>query len=246
MEVNIKDDEVIDDLEYKGLKIIQKKNGFKFGMDAVLLSDFAKNIKNNVKVLDLGTGTGIISILLAGKTNLEKVVGVEIQEEIGDMAKRSVQMNSLEKKCQIINENIKNIENILEKSRFDVVVTNPPYKKKQTGIVNDNNIKLISRHEITAELKDFISVASKMLKSNGEFYMIHKPERLADIIMECRNFKLEPKVIRFVHPTKNKAPNLMLIKAVKNGGEFLKIDDPLYIYEEDGQYTDELLKIYGK
>lgn len=246
MEVQIKEDEIVDDLEYKNLKIIQKKKGFKFGMDAVLLSDFTKNIKRNAKVLDLGTGTGIISILLAGKTELSEIIGIEVQKEISEMATRSMQMNHLENRCKILNENIKDIDKRLEKSSFDVVVTNPPYKKKQTGLVNDNNIKLISRHEMTAELKDFISVASKMLKSNGELYMVHRPERLVDIMALCREYKLEPKNIRLVHPSFGKEPNLVLIRAVKNGGEFLKIEKPLYIYQEDGEYTQELLKIYGK
>lgn len=246
VKVKIKEDEIIDDLEYKGLKIIQKQKGFKFGMDAVLLADFAKNLKKNAKGLDLGTGTGIISILLAGKTNLEKMIGIELQREMSDMAMRSIQMNQLEERCQILNKDIKEIETILPKSSFDVVVTNPPYKKRQTGVVNDNSIKLISRHETTAELRDFILVASTMLKSNGEFYMIHRAERLVDCVTLCREVKLEPKKIRFVCPMMGKAPNLMLMKAVKNGREFVKVEKPLYIYEKNGNYTQELLNIYGK
>jgi len=246
MENIIKEDEVLDDLEYKDLKIIQKKDGFKFGMDAILLTNFSKNIKKNAKVLELGTGTGVISILLSEKTDLNKIIGIEIQEQISEMANRSVKLNKLENKVEIINENIKNIENVLEKSTFDVVVTNPPYKKKNTGIVNNNDIKLISKHEITANLEDFIKVGSAMLKSNGEFYMVHRPDRIADIMSLFRKYKLEPKVLQFVYPKLGEKANLLLIKAVKNGGEFLNVEKPLYIYNQNGTYTKELLDIYGK
>ena len=141
MNVELKENERIDDLEFKKLKVIQNKEGFCFGIDAVLLSDFAKNIKNNAKVLDLGTGTGIISILLCGKTNLSKIIGVEVQEEVADMAKRNVRLNNLENKFEIINENITNLEKIYERNSFDVIVTNPPYKKENTGIVNEEKKK---------------------------------------------------------------------------------------------------------
>ena len=155
MEVKLKEDERIDDLEYKGLKIIQNKNGFCFGMDSILLSDFAKNIKKESKVLDLGTGTGIISTLLCGKTNLQKIIGVEVQEQVAEMAKRSVKLNNLEERFEIVNANILELKNIYKNQSFDVIVTNPPYKKENTGIVNENEAKYISRHEITANLEDY-------------------------------------------------------------------------------------------
>lgn len=180
--IKLKKDERIDDLEFKNLKIIQNNNGFCFGIDSILLSDFAKNLKKDANVLDLGTGTGIIATLLCGKTNLKKVIGVEVQEEVYDMAKRSIILNNLENKFEIINENIKNIENILPKNTFDVVVSNPPYKKANTGIYNEDKRKLISRHEIEASLEDFIYVAKNMLKSQGELYLVHRPERLVDIL----------------------------------------------------------------
>ena len=158
----ILENERIDDLEFKGLKIIQNKDGFCFGIDSILLSDFAKEIKKGSKVIDLGTGTGIIGILLCMKTELSKIMGVEIQKEVYDMAKRSIKLNNLENKFEIINENIKNLENIIETGTFDAVVTNPPYKKIGTGLTNENEKKLISRHEITANLEDFIKVSSKI------------------------------------------------------------------------------------
>lgn len=244
--MEIKNSERIDDLEFKGLKIIQDEKGFCFGIDSVLLSDFAKNLKKDSKVIDLGTGTGIINILLSGKTDASSFVGVEIQQEVAEMAKRSVKLNHLEDKIKIINENITNLKNIYKPNSFDVVVTNPPYKKINTGVINNENKKIISRHEITASLQDFIHISSYLLKDYGEFYMVHRPERLVDIFSIMRLEKIEPKLIKFVYPNKNKKTNLVLIKGIKNGRSFLEFDKNLYIYNEDGTYTDEVLKIYNK
>lgn len=246
MDVELKENERIDDLEFKGLKIIQNEKGFCFGMDSVLLSDFAKNMKNNSTVLDLGTGTGIIPILLCGKTNLKKVVGIEIQQDVANMAKRSSQLNNLQDRFEVVNTNIIDLKNIYEKQSFDVIVTNPPYKKENTGITNENEAKLISRHEITADLEDFISITKDLLKDKGEFYMVHRPERLVDILSLMRKYKLEPKILKFVSPNKNKEPNLILIKGIKNANSFLRVEKTLYVYNEDGKYTNEILKIYNK
>ena len=161
--MDLLEDERIDDLEYKGLKIIQNKNGFCFGIDSVLLSDFAKNIKKNAKVIDIGTGTGIISILLSKKTELSKIYGVEIQEEVANMAQRSVQLNNLQDKIEIINSNIKNIFDILNQNDFDAIVTNPPYMKVNTGAINEEKKKLISRHEVECTLEDIIKISYKLL-----------------------------------------------------------------------------------
>ena len=244
--MKLKENERIDDLEFKNLKIIQNKNGFCFGIDSVLLSDFSKNIKEDSKVLDLGTGTGIISILLCGKTNLREIIGVEVQKEVYDMACRSAKLNDIEDKFKLINENVLNLENIFENGYFDVIVTNPPYKKQNTGITNEDNRKLISRHEILANLEDFIRVSNKMLKYKGEFYMVHRPERMVDIFALMRKYKIEPKEVRLVFSNEKNPPKMVLIKGVKNGGEYLKFRENLYIYKEDGSYTDEILKIYGK
>lgn len=243
---DILENERIDDLEYKGLKIIQNKDGFCFGIDSILLSDFAREIKKGSKVIDLGTGTGIIGIMLCAKTEFSKMIGVEVQKEVYDMAKRSIKLNNLQEKFEVINDNIKNLENILEIGTFDAVVTNPPYKKVGTGLKNENEKKLISRHEITANLEDFIKMSAKLLKDKGNFYMVHRPDRLVDIIELLRKYKLEPKKIRFVEPTIGKAANLLLIKATKNAKPFLKIEKPLYVYKENGEYTEEILKIYNK
>ena len=246
MNIELKENERIDDLEFKNLKIIQNKEGFCFGIDSVILSDFAKNIKKGARVLDLGTGTGIISILLCGKTDLSNVIGVEIQKEVAEMADRSCKLNDLKNRFKVINENILNLKNIYDKQSFDVIVTNPPYKEKDKGIINENEKKIISRHEITATLEDFIKVSSDLLKDKGELYMVHRPERLVDILYILRNNKIEPKILKMVYSNINKEPKLILIKGIKNAKPFLKIENNLYIYDENGNYTDDILKIYNK
>ena len=243
--IELKENERIDDLEYKGLKIIQNKEGFCFGIDSVLLSDFAKNIKKD-SVVDIGTGTGIISILLSKKAEIKKIYGIEIQEEVADMAKRSVKLNDLQDKIQIINKNIKNIFEEIEPNKIDAIVTNPPYMKLNTGAKNEEIKKLISRHEVECNLEDIIKISYKLLKSKGEFYMVHRAERIVDILYNLRKYKLEPKEIRFIHSKVGKEPNLVLIKDVKDAGEHLIIDSPLVVYNNDGTYTDEILKIYNK
>lgn len=245
MNIELKENERIDDLGLKGLKIIQEKNGFCFGMDSVLLSDFAKNIKNNAKVIDLGTGTGIIGTLLCGKTKLESVIGVEIQQEVCDMAKRSIKLNNLEGRFSIINEDLLNLNKLYNQNYFDVVVTNPPYKKKNTGIKNESEKKKISRHEITATLEDFIKVSNKLLKDKGEFYMVHRPERIVDIIYLMRKYKIEPKELRMVCSTEGKEPKIILIKGIKNANPFIKIRKNLYVYNKDGGYSKEIKEIYN-
>ena len=244
--MELKENERIDDLEYKGLKLIQNKDGFCFGVDSILLSDYAKKIKKNAKVIDIGTGTGIISILLCKKTNLSKIYGIEIQEDVAEMATRSSKLNNLQDKFEIINTNIKNIFEILEPYKFDVVVSNPPYKKVDTGVKSVEKKQLISRHEVECTLEDVIENSSKLLKDLGEFYMVHRAERLADIMCLLRKYKLEPKNIRFVHSKQNDKPSLILVRAVRGAKEFLKIDKPLVIYKENGEYTDEILEIYDK
>lgn len=244
--MELKSNERIDDLEYEGLKIIQNEKGFCFGIDSVLLSDYAKNIKKDSIVMDIGTGTGIISLLLSKKSKAKKIYGIEIQEDVADMAKRSVVLNNLEEKIEIINKNIKEINTVLKNNSFDAIVTNPPYKKINTGLLNKEKKQLISRHEIECTLEDIVKISYKLLKSKGEFYMVHRAERLVDIMYILRKNKLEPKNIRFVHSKEKEKPNLILIRCVKDASEFLKIDDPLIIYKNDGSYTDEILEIYNK
>lgn len=243
--INIKEERV-DDLGINNYKIIQNTDGFCFGIDSVLLSEFAKDIKRNSEVVDLGTGTGILGFLLLAKTNIKNVIGIEVQSEVADMATRSIALNKIENKFKVINCNIKDVLSYLNPESYDVVVTNPPYKKLNTGGKNENEKKLISRHEVLADVFDFIEAAKKILKNNGCLYMVHRPERLCDIISGLRKNNIEPKLIRFVYSkeTSNEA-KLVLIKAVKNGGQFLKVEKPLFIYNEDGSYTEEIKKIYN-
>ncbi len=244
--MKLKENERIDDLQYKGLKLIQNEKGFCFGVDSVLLADYAKNIKKGSLVIDVGSGTGIISLLLCKKTNLKKIFAVEIQESVAEMATRSVKLNNLQDKIEIINTDIKEIFNYLKPGQYDAIVTNPPYKKQNTGIKNIDKSQLISRHEVECTLEDVIEKSSKLLKSLGEFYMVHRAERLVDIMCLLRKYKLEPKNIRFVHSKINEKPTLILIRAVRDAREYLKIDKPLIIYDENGQYTEEILNIYNK
>ncbi len=243
MEIKLKDTERIDDLQLKGLRLIQDKTGFCFGVDAVLLANFAK-VKRGAKVVDLGTGTGIIPMLIAGKSEASEIIGVEIQEEVYEMATRSVRLNNLEDRVRIINADIKTIDKELEVHGYHVVTSNPPYMHTD-GIKNPNDKKAISRHEVLCNLEDVIRAASRLTMPKGKFFMIHRPTRLVDIIDLGRKYRLEPKQIQFIHPRANKAPNLMLVEFAKDGRPELKILDPLYVYGEDGNYTEELKAIYA-
>lgn len=246
MDIKLNENERIDDLEYKNLKIVQDKDGFCFGIDSVLLSDFAKEIRSKSIVLDLGTGNGVLGILLCGKTNLSKIYGVEIQEDMANIAQKSISLNKLNNRFEIINDNIKNLNSYFKNDSIDAIISNPPYKKDNSGLKNESQKKLIARHEITANLEDFISVSSKLLKSNGSLYMVHRPERLADLFYLLKKYKLEPKKLRLVQSFANTKPKFFLIKATKNANSFLNIEQPLIIYNSDGSYTDEILKIYNK
>ena len=246
MDIKLNENERIDDLEYKNLKIVQDKDGFCFGIDSVLLSDFAKEIRSKSIVLDLGTGNGVLGILLCGKTNLSKIYGVEIQEDIAKIAQKSINLNKLNNRFEIINDNIKNLNSYFKNDSIDAIISNPPYIKDNSGLKNESQKKLIARHEITANLEDFISVSSKLLKSNGSLYMVHRPERLADLFYLLKKYKLEPKKLRFVQSFTNSKPKFFLIKATKNANSFLNVEQPLIIYNSDGNYTDEILKIYNK
>ena len=245
MEIELAENERLDDLGIKNLKIIQNKDFFCFGIDSVILANYAKNLKQKSYVLDLGTGTGIIPTILCGKTNLNKIIGVEIQEEVCKMANKSIQYNNLQERFEIISDSILNLNNYFEKNTFDVVITNPPYKKKDTGIINITESKTLARHEITATLEDFIKIAKDMLKDKGEFYMVQRTERLVDICFYMRKYKIEPKEIRFVCSKPGQSPKLVLIKGKKNENAFSKIMPNLYIYDENGEYSQEIKEMYN-
>lgn len=239
------DDERVDDLQYKGLCIIQKKKGFCFGMDAVLLSHFVDARKGD-SVLDLGTGTGIIPILIAGHTLAERIVGVEIQEDIADMAKRSIVMNELDARVTILNEDLKNTDRVLCQNSFDVVVTNPPYIKANGGLKNERDTKAISRHEILCTLDDVVRVSEKMLKHGGRFCMVNRPNRLVDIMITMRKYHIEPKIMRMVHPRVGSDANLVLVMGKKGAKSELRVMDPLYVYDDSGVFTKEIDYIYNR
>lgn len=240
----LKENEKIEDLQCKGLKIIQNKKWFCFGMDAVLLANYCE-LKKGSKVVDLGTGTGIIPLLLYAKKNISLAIAVEIQTEVADMASRTVKLNNLEDYIKILNVDLKEITNHLEPYSFDAVISNPPYKLYNSGLQNPSDQKAISRHEIMCDLEDVIENASKLLKQYGKFYLVHRPDRLVDIMCLLRKHRLEPKNIRFVHPRVNDKPNLVLIQASKNGNKELKFAPPLYVYNEQGEFNDEIHTIYN-
>lgn len=245
MKIELLENERIDDLQYKGLKIIQKVNGFCFGVDAVLLANFV-DVKKGDMVLDLGTGTGIIPILLAGKTEAERITGLEIQEDMVEMAVRSVRLNNLEHRVEILAMDIKKCLESLKPSSYNVVVSNPPYMNMGGGLVNPSDAKAIARHEILCTLEDVIRTASKLLTPGGQFAMVHRPNRLVDILCLMRAYSIEPKYIRFVHPSPYKKANLLLIKGTRGGNPQLKMLEPLYVYDENGKYSDEINRIYQR
>lgn len=242
--INLKDGERIDDLNRNGYKIIQNKDKFCFGMDAVLLSGFAK-IKKGECALDLGTGTGIIPILLEAKTEGEHFSALEIQEESAEMAKRSVSLNGLQDKIEIVTGDIKVASQIFGGATFDVVTTNPPYMNDNHGLKNPELPKAIARHEVLCSLDDVVREASKVLKPGGRFYMVHRPHRLVEIINTLTSYKLEPKRIKMVHPYIDREANMVLIEAVRGGKSMVKVEKPLVVYKEPGVYTDEIYDIYG-
>lgn len=242
--IALKEGERIDDLQRNGYQIIQNEEKFCFGMDAVLLSGFAK-VKPGEQVLDLGTGTGIIPILLEAKTQAKHLTALEIQEESADMARRSVALNGLTEKIEVVTGDIKEASGIFGKAVFDVVTSNPPYMNDNHGLKNPDLPKAIARHEVLCSLEDVVREASLVLKPGGRFYMVHRPFRLAEIFAELQKYKMEPKAMRLVHPFADKEPNMVLLEAVKGGKSMIKIAPPLIVYKEPGVYTDEIYEVYG-
>ena len=244
MTIKLNENERLDELHRNGYHIIQNPEKFCFGMDAVLLSGYAK-VKPGERALDLGTGTGIIPILLEAKTMGEHFTGLEIEEESADMARRSVAYNNLQDKIDIVTGDIKGASGIFGAASFDVITTNPPYMTSNHGLVNPDQPKAIARHEIFCSLEDVIRESSKLLKTNGRFYMVHRPFRLAEIMTTLINYKLEPKRMQLVYPFVDKEPNMVLIEALKGGKSRITVEKPLIVYKEQGVYTDEIYDIYG-
>jgi len=244
MENLLHDDERLDDLQINGYKIIQHPDKFCFGMDAVLLSGFAK-VKEGEKALDLGTGTGILPILLEAKTEGMHFSGLEIQSESAEMARRSVKLNHLEEKIDIIEGDIKIASEIFGKACMDVVTSNPPYMTNHKGLKNPNDAKAIARHELLCSLEDVVRETAAILKPRGRCYFVHRPSRLVEIFEAMRKYRIEPKRIRLVYPYVNKEPNMVLVEGVRGGGAQLTVEAPLIVYDAPGKYTDEIYEIYN-
>lgn len=240
----LKENERIDDLERNGYQIIQDAKRFCFGMDAVLLSGFAR-VKDGARVLDLGTGTGIIPILLEAKTGAAHLTGLEIQPDSADMARRSVKLNGLENKIDIVTGDLKEAGSLFDAASFDVVTSNPPYMIGQHGITNPEDAKAIARHEVLCTLRDVIEQAAKLLRPGGNFFMVHRPFRLAEIMVLLHEYKLEPKRMQLVYPYVDKEPNMVLIEATRGGRPRMTVEKPLIVYREPGVYMPEIYDIYG-
>lgn len=244
MEIKLNEGERLDELQRNGYRIIQNEKMFCFGMDAVLLSGFAQ-VKPSEKVLDLGTGTGIIPILLEAKTEGEHFTGLEISAVSADMARRSVVLNSLEEKIEIVHGDIKEAGSLFKPASFDVITSNPPYMTSQHGLVNPDMEKAAARHEVLCTLEDVVRAAAKLVRTGGRFYMVHRPFRLAEIIRTLSEYHLEPKRLRMVYPYVDREPNMVLIESVRGGRPRVTVEKPLIVYERPGVYTQEILDVYG-
>ncbi len=245
MAIKIKENERVDCLQRNGYRIIQDPGKFCFGMDAVLLSDFAKADEDD-RVLDIGTGTGIIPILMEARYGGSRYTGLEIQEESADMALRSVALNQLEDKISIVTGDIREAETYFEAASFDVITCNPPYMIGQHGLANPEEPKAIARHEVKCTLEDIIEKSARLLVPGGKFYMVHRPFRLAEIMTCMSKHKIEPKRMRLVYPYVDKEPNMVLIEGARGGKARITVEKPLIVYESPGKYTREILDIYGE
>lgn len=242
--IDIYEGERLDDLERNGYKIIQNKEKFCFGMDAVLLSSFAMT-REGEKCIDLGTGTGIIPILMEAKWKGDSYIGLEIQEESADMARRSVAYNGLQDRIRIVTGDIREASSLFGKASFDVVTSNPPYINDRHGLKNPKLPKAIARHEVMCTLEEVVREAALLLRPGGRFYMVHRPGRLIEIVSALTSHGLEPKRMKMVHPFVDKEANMVLIESVRGGKSMLKTEAPLIVYKEPGVYTDEIYDTYG-
>ena len=233
----VKPGERLDDLQIGGLELIQDPAGFCFGVDAVFLSDFVK-VKAGETVLDLGTGNGIIPILLSAKTRGKRFTGLEIQEKTAEMARRSVVYNHLEERVDIVTGDIKKAAEIFKPAFFDVITTNPPYMLSQHGLRNPDDAKAIARHEVLCTLDDILRESMRLLQDKGRFYMVHRPFRLTEIMIKMNHYKIEPKRIQFIHPYIDKEPVLVLIEGVRGARPRVTVEPPIIIYGGSGQKNE--------
>ena len=236
--------ERLDDLQRNGYGIIQDPKRFCFGMDAVLLSGYAR-VKRGECVLDLGTGTGIIPILLEAKTDGSHFTGLELQAESADMARRSVAYNGLEERIDIVTGDIRDASNIFGASSFDVITSNPPYMITQHGMKSENTAKMLARHEIACTLEDVVAQSARLLRPGGRMYLVHRPFRLVEICSLMHSYGIEPKRMRLVYPFLDKEPNMVLMEGLRGGNARLTVEKPLIIFESPGVYTQEITEVYG-
>lgn len=241
----VNDDESLDDLQIDGIHLIQKDDGFRFGVDAVLLANFA-NVKFKHTVIDLCTGTGIIPFIIKGKKKPKKIIGIEIQNEFVEMANRSKSINNFSDDIEFVLGDLKDEKLLKKLPKADVLTVNPPYKLRNAGIVNETDKLSIARHEIMCTLEDVIASSRILLADGGRMFMVHRPERLADIFTLMRKYKIEPKRVQMIHPNAKKAPNIVLVEGQRDGGAFLKWEAPIYVYDEKGNYSEQINKIYGR
>ena len=244
--------ERIDDLNLNGKRIIQDTDLFLFGMDSVLLANMVKKTNKDTNILDLGTGSAVMPVIISEKTKCNKIIGVELQDKMYNLALKNIKLNELEDKIYAVKEDLKNVEKIREKiveitgkDKVDVVISNPPYKKAGTGTVNDIDEKYIARHEVKCELEDIFVTASKLLKFKGKLYIVHKPERIADLICLGRKYNLEIKELQFLQPSTKKKPSIVLCEYVLGGGNECTVLPSIIEYDENGNYTNTVYEIYG-
>lgn len=244
MTVSLKENERVDELQRNGYRIIQNPEKFCFGMDAVLLTGFA-HARETDRLLDLGTGTGIIPLLMEAKYGCAHLIGLEIQPESADMAARSVALNNLSEKIEIVVGDIKEAGNRFPSASFDCITCNPPYMIGRHGLTNPDAPKAIARHELLCTLEDVVCQTAKLLKPGGHFFLVHRPFRLAEIMTVLTRYKLEPKRMQLVYPYIDKEPNMVLLEAVRGGKPRMTVEKPLIVYRAPGEYMPEIYDIYG-
>lgn len=240
----VKPGERIDDLQRNGYRIIQAPERFCFGMDAVLLAGFALDAAGE-SMLDIGTGTGIVPLLMEARTGIRRLFGLEIQEESADMARRSVKLNGLERKIEIVTGDIREADRLFEAASFDVITCNPPYMIGQHGLQNAERAKTIARHEVCCTFRDIAGMTARLLRPGGRFYLVHRPFRLAEILVTLSACRLEPKRMQLVYPFVDREPNMVLLEMTRGGRSRMTVEKPLIVYESPGVYTEEIRTIYG-
>lgn len=244
--VNVGKVEINDLVYFKNIKIVQNKDYFNFSLDSILLPNFVEITRKTKKILDMCTGNAPIPLILSTKTDA-KIYGVELQKEVYDLAKETIKINNLDNQIELINDNIKNLKKIFDTETFDIITCNPPYfKKKDDSIINENKVKSIARHEIEMELEDVMIISKALLKNEGSLVLVHRTDRLIEIIELMKKHNIEPKRMRLIYSKVNMESNLVLIEGRKNGKEGLKILPPLYIHNDDSSYTSEVLEMFGK